>query len=57
MKTTNYLTVIAALGEALEKNELTITCQQYEINELKEKIIELNEKVNRIKKGELYETK
>ena len=39
-----FLSVINALGEVLEKNETTILCQQYEIKQLKETIKELSEK-------------
>lgn len=40
-----FLSVISALGEVLEKNETTILCQQYEIKQLKETVKELNKKI------------
>lgn len=48
-----FLSVIKALGEALEKDETTILCQQYEIKQLKSTIKELTDKLE--EKEERYE--
>lgn len=47
MDNKKFLAVIELLKEVLEKNELTITCQEYEIMQLKDQIKELNSKINR----------
>ena len=48
-----FLSVIKALGEVLEKDETTILCQQYEIKQLKSTIKELTDKLE--EKEERYE--
>lgn len=40
-----FLTIIKVLSETLEKNEMVITCQKYEIEELKKTIDELSKKI------------
>ena len=40
-----FLTIIKVLSETLEKNETVITCQKYEIEELKKTVEELSKKL------------
>ena len=47
MNNKNFITVLEALGEILEKDKMTILCQQYEIEELKRTVEELSKKINR----------
>jgi len=42
---THFLTVIKALGEVIERNEMSILCQSYEIEQLKQAISELKDKL------------
>lgn len=44
MNDKTFLTIIKVLSEALEKNEMVITCQKYEIDELKKTVEELLKK-------------
>ena len=46
MKNENFLAVLNALGEMLEKHELTIMCQRFEIEELKKTVDKLTQKDN-----------
>ena len=50
MNNENFLSVLNALGEVLKKNELTITCQQYEISELKDTINKIAQKIELLEK-------
>ena len=45
MNDKTFLTIIKVLSETLEKNEMVITCQKYEIDELKKTIEELSKKI------------
>lgn len=43
--TTHFLTVIKALCEVVERDEMSILCQSYEIEQLKQSVLELEEKL------------
>lgn len=46
MENKNFIVILEALGEILEKDKMTIMCQQYEIEELKRTIEELSKKID-----------
>lgn len=49
MKKEQYLKIIDVLSNSLVDKELTISCNQYEIERLKEQLIKLEEKMSREK--------
>ena len=46
MNNKNFMAILEVLGETLEKDKMTIVCQQYEIEELKRTIEELSKKID-----------
>lgn len=47
MNSKNFISILEALGETLEKDKMTILCQQYEIEELRKTVEELSRKIDR----------